>query len=203
MQLSGFAAGPYKTNTYLLIEDGHCVVIDPGMHTYERIMSMDLTVDTVLLTHGHIDHCRDAGKFGVPVYIHEADEFMLEGGLGVSAQSRALFDADNMTRIDELRHLTDEAQLEFFGENFVVRHAPGHSPGSCLLVHDEFVFSGDVLFRGSIGRTDLPASDPSAMDSSLRGPVLALEDSLAVLPGHGPTTVMSTERATNPFLTGL
>ncbi|AIT61199.1 MBL fold metallo-hydrolase [Corynebacterium doosanense] len=203
MQLSGFAAGPYKTNTYVISDGDSCVVVDPGMHSYDRVMSLGLRVDTVLLTHGHIDHTRDAGAFGVPVYIHPDDEFMLAAGAGVSEQSRALFDAENMERIDDLRPLTDGSELSFFGESFVVRHTPGHSPGSCLLVHSEFVFAGDVLFRGSIGRTDLPGSDPAAMDASLRGPVWSLPDALAVLPGHGPTTTMATERASNPFLTAL
>lgn len=203
MRLSGFAAGPYKTNTYVLISDSSCVVVDPGMHSHDRVMALGLAVEAVVLTHGHIDHTRDAGDFGVPVWIHEADAFMLDAGRGVPEQSRALFDAENMTRIDGLRPLIDGAQLSFFGETFTVRHAPGHSPGSCLLVHEEFALTGDVLFRGSIGRTDLPFSDPAAMDASLRGPVRELPDSLAILPGHGPTSTMRAERSSNPFLAAL
>lgn len=211
MQLSGFAAGPYRTNTYLLVGEGHAVVVDPGMHTYDRVVDtlaeQNIALEAIVLTHGHLDHTRDAGdlarRFQVPVYIHEDDEFMLHRGEGVSEQSRVVFDADNMTPIADIRHLVDGAEVTLAGETFLIRHAPGHSPGSVLLVHEEFCVTGDVVFRGSIGRTDLPHSDHAAMLASLRGPVAELSDALALLPGHGPTTTMRAERTTNPFLTEL
>lgn len=211
MKLSGFAAGPYQTNTYFLTTETHAVVVDPGMHTADRTVDFlaehNLELDAVVLTHGHIDHTRDAGtitrRFGVPAYIHAADEFMLIDGRGVSPQSRIVFDADNMTPIDEVRHLEDGETLTLLGEEFTIRHAPGHSPGSTLLVHEDFALVGDVIFRGSIGRTDLPQSDPDAMEATLAGPVWELEDATLLLPGHGPTTTMRAERTTNPFLTQL
>lgn len=211
MKLSGFAAGPYQTNCYVVCSEhsGEAAIIDPGMGAYERAMRIikqaGATPAAVLLTHGHLDHTRDAARFGVPVYIHPEDEFMLAGGEGLPEKSRMLFDAASMELPNEVRPLTDGATLHFADANFSVRHAPGHSPGSVLLLTDAEgqsgpVFSGDVLFRGSIGRTDFAHSDPEAMRASLRGPVWALDDAAAILPGHGPTTTMRQERATNPFL---
>ena len=93
--------------------------------------------------------------------------------------------------------------MTFAGMDFRIVHAPGHSPGSCLLIaaaDEQVVFAGDVLFAGSIGRTDLPLGDPAAMDRTLAGPVWDLDDVLTVLPGHGPATTVAQERATNPYL---
>lgn len=211
MKLSGFAAGPYKTNTYLLENDGTVAVVDPGMHTHDRIVAHlsenSLTLEAIILTHGHLDHTRDAGdlarRFDVPVYIHPEDAFMLEAGKGGSPQTRAMFDADKMTPVDDVRDLVAGETATFVDHDFEVLHAPGHSPGSVLLVTEEFAIVGDVVFRGSIGRTDLAFSDPAAMDATLRGPVWGLADTLALLPGHGPTTTMRAERVSNPFLTSL
>lgn len=211
MQISGFAAGPYQTNCYLLQEEKRVVVIDPGMHTHDRVLAFlrehDAVLEKIILTHGHIDHTRDAGtlarRLDVPVYIHPADAFMLDGGRGISANAQVLFDAANMTPIDTLRDLNDGETVELLGRDFRISHAPGHSPGSVLLHDEEICFAGDVLFKGAIGRTDLAGSDPAQMQESLRGPVLALADQVQVLPGHGPITTMRAERHTNPFLQGL
>ncbi|MCK7636939.1 MBL fold metallo-hydrolase [Corynebacterium pygosceleis] len=212
MEILGFAAGPYQTNTWLLVGDGRCVVIDPGMHAARRVVEIlderDLTLESVVLTHGHIDHTRDSGtlanRFGVPVHIHPDDRMMLDDpSTGVSAASVQLFTADRMPRPAEVGELTHGACVRLAGTDFTVRHAPGHSPGSVLLVGAGICVSGDVLFRGAVGRTDLPASDPRAMDRTLRNEVLALDDRLQVLPGHGPVTTMRAERRSNPFLLAL
>lgn len=208
MQYYGFTAGPYKTNCYLVTHEDKAFVIDPGMHALDRVEGLlnehQVTLEAVVLTHGHIDHTRNAGdlaqKHNCPVYIHADDEFMLEDGSGVSEESKVLFDAAHMVPIAEVRHLRDGEDLELIGLKFAIHHAPGHSPGSVLLVNEDVAFTGDVLFRGSIGRTDLPHSDPEAMDASLCGPVWSLADNLAVLPGHGMTSTMRQERGANPFL---
>lgn len=211
MDITGFVAGPYKTNTYLLSANGRGVVIDPGMHAASRVdawlAEKQLELDAVVLTHGHLDHTREAGdvakKYSVPVYIHGEDAFMLDEGAGVSTESQILFDAKNMVPIDDLRLLDDGADFQIAGQKFRLVHAPGHSPGSVVFVGEEFAITGDVLFRGSIGRTDLQHSDPAAMDKSLATLCDALDDQLALLPGHGPTTTMRNERMTNPFLLNL
>ena len=211
MKLSGFAAGPYQTNCFVVCGERsrEAVIIDPGMGAYEHVMRIveqaGATPAAVLLTHGHLDHTRDAARFDVPVYIHPEDEFMLDGGKGLPENSRTLFDAASMELPKEVRPLDDGTTLSFADTTFTVRHAPGHSPGSVLLLTEYEgqagpVFSGDVLFRGSIGRTDFANSDPEAMRATLRGPVWDLSDELAILPGHGPTTTMGQERASNPFL---
>ena len=204
MRIAGFAAGPFQTNCYVVSNGDRAFVIDPGLGAHEAVSQLvqeqGLTVEAVVLTHGHIDHIRDAAAFGVETFVHPADAFMLLRGEGVSEQARQLYDASAMPPIDNPTHIEDGQTLTVAGVELRVVHAPGHSPGCVMLVADEVVFSGDVLFRGSIGRTDLPDSDPEQMRESLRGPVWELDDELQVLPGHGPATTVAQERATNPYL---
>lgn len=204
MRIAGFAAGPFQTNCYVVANGDRAFVIDPGLGAHEAVSQMaqeqGLNVEAVVLTHGHIDHIRDAAAFGVETFVHPADAFMLLRGEGVSEQARQLYDASAMPPIDNPTPLEDGQTLTVAGVDLRIVHAPGHSPGCVMLVADEVVFSGDVLFRGSIGRTDLPDSDPAQMQDSLRGPVWDLDDELQVLPGHGPATTVAQERATNPYL---
>lgn len=204
MRIAGFAAGPFQTNCYVVSNGDRAFVIDPGLGAHEAVSQIvqeqGLTVEAVVLTHGHIDHIRDAAAFGVETFVHPADAFMLLRGEGVSEQARQLYDASAMPPIDNPTPLEDGQTLIVAGVDLRIVHAPGHSPGCVMLVADEVVFSGDVLFRGSIGRTDLPDSDPEQMRESLRGPVWELDDELQVLPGHGPATTVAQERATNPYL---
>jgi len=204
MRIAGFAAGPFQTNCYVVAHGDRAFVIDPGLGAHEAVSQLaqeqGLNVEAVVLTHGHIDHIRDAAAFGVETYIHPADAFMLLRGEGVSEQARQLYDASAMPPIDNPTPLEDGQTQQVAGVELRVVHAPGHSPGCVMLVADDVVFSGDVLFRGSIGRTDLPDSDPEQMRQSLRGPVWDLADALQVLPGHGPPTTVAQERATNPYL---
>lgn len=204
MRIAGFAAGPFQTNCYVVSNGDRAFVIDPGLGAHEAVSQLvqeqGLTVEAVVLTHGHIDHIRDAAAFGLETFIHPADAFMLLRGEGVSEQARQLYDASAMPPIDNPTHIEDGQTLTVAGVELRVVHAPGHSPGCVMLVADGVVFSGDVLFRGSIGRTDLPDSDPEQMRESLRGPVWELDDELQVLPGHGSATTVAQERATNPYL---
>lgn len=211
MKITAFAAGPYQTNCYVITLEGQATVIDPGMNaasTVQQILDQEqASISQVVLTHGHIDHTRDAAAIAnanrVPLYIHEADAFMLVAGDGVSEESKILFDAANLAQATDLRFISDADTLTIGGEPFTVRHAPGHSPGCVMLEGAQVVFAGDVLFAGSIGRTDLPDSSPAQMEQSLRNVVLSLDDALQVLPGHGPATTIRAERYGNPFLTAL
>ncbi|MDO4631737.1 MAG: MBL fold metallo-hydrolase [Corynebacterium sp.] len=208
MEIFGFATGPYKTNCYVLLQDQKATIIDPGMHAAEQLIEYftehSIEPEQILLTHGHIDHTRDAGilaaHYRIPVYIHEADAFMLTDGSGVSPESLLLFDTKNMTPITDLRFYQHEDTVTAGETELRIKHAPGHSPGCVMLVGDSFVFSGDVLFKGSIGRTDLVNSSPEDMEASLQKQVMSLSDDLQVLPGHGPVSTVRAEKRSNPFL---
>jgi len=212
----------FGTNCFV-VADGpgeQCVVIDPGVgvtgQLEELIADHRLHPVAVLLTHGHLDHtfsvlpvcqARD-----VPAYIHPADRRALADpwwtlGLPVGAP---IFGATNLTfaEPDDVRPLTDGEDLKIAGLTFTVRHAPGHTEGSILLRTDSeqappVAFTGDVLFAGSIGRTDLPGGSMPAMLESLKTVILPMPDEVMVCPGHGPATTIGQERATNPFLREL
>lgn len=209
MQVAGFTAGPFGTNTYVVTASGEnpeAFVVDPGKDSHAQVQKLiddaGAHLTAVVLTHGHIDHTRDCAEFGVPVYIHPDDEVMLDPKWGAPGDFGRIFEVDSMKQPDDLRHLKAGETMTFAGMDFRIVHAPGHSPGSSLLIaaDEEVVFAGDVLFAGSIGRTDLPLGDPAAMDRTLAGPVWDLDDALTVLPGHGPATTVAQERATNPYL---
>ena len=204
MEILRFTAGPFRTNTYIATEGKRAFIVDPGMDSMAQVLAHDYDYEAIVLTHGHIDHTREAGdlarELDIAVYIHPADRFMLDSGQGVSPQAQELFRASSMVPIADLRELGGGQELELIGHTFAIQHAPGHSPGCVLIISDTLAFTGDVLFAGGMGRVDLPDSDPQAMADSLAGPVWDLDDKLDILPGHGPTSTMRHERATNPFL---
>ena len=195
-------------------------MIDPGKDAMsgidEVVREHRLAPAAVLLTHGHIDHTWSVVPVcesrGVPAYLHPADRPMLADPLsGLSAATREMMNEMTGGRLpttepDEVLDLTDGQALELVGLEFIVDHAPGHTKGSVMfrtpggLQIDPVCFSGDVLFEGSIGRTDLPGGDHTAMLRSLATKVLPLADSTVVLPGHGGQTTIERERSTNPYL---
>lgn len=204
-----------------------CLVIDPGMDAAAVVAQaceqLHLQVTGVVATHGHLDHVADAAAVadaaGVPIHIHQADEHLLtQPSAGLSSEFAALIAAsypEPRPAPHQVAHLEPGSQAiaEF---TFQVAEAPGHTPGSVLLslqgvdLSQVFhgadagpgtvVFTGDVLLAGSIGRTDLPGSDPAAMQETLRGPVAEIPDQAYLLPGHGSPSRMAHERAHNPYL---
>lgn len=222
MFLASFASGPWQANCYLaaVAVGRECVIIDAGVEAADGVDVLveenSLRPAAVLATHGHIDHVASASeladRYGVPLWIHPADRPLLtDPAAGLGADSRAL--------LAELLPgpFREPGRLELFepgeplvvaGLEFSVTHAPGHTAGCVLLGlpysgHPQIrqvVFTGDVVFAGSTGRTDLPGGDPQVMQRTLAGPVLAIPDDTVLLPGHGPQTSMATERATNPYL---
>ncbi|MFT3878018.1 MAG: MBL fold metallo-hydrolase [Propioniciclava sp.] len=223
MFLTSFPAGPWQANTYVFApDDTHAVVIDPGVGAFDPVVRIvdehGLTVQGVLLTHGHIDHVATAAdvadRYGVPAWIHHADrELLTDPGMpGVPMEVLVAQFGVNLREPSDLRTWSGGETVEVAGASFEIVHAPGHRPGCVLLRHRlpealpqmpavrELIFSGDVVFAGSIGRTDLPGGDQAAMITSLRDVVLGLPDAAALLPGHGPQTTMAHERATNPYL---
>jgi hydroxyacylglutathione hydrolase len=216
----GFPTGALQANCYLVAAGtgDACVIVDPGQDAEEpvaeAIREHGLSPVAVVLTHGHFDHCFAVAPIcdgnNIPAWVHPDDQEMLSNPLkGVSAESRAFFGGKlAMREPAEVRPLHDEAVLDLAGLSIVVDHTPGHTRGSVTFRCDteeggRLLFAGDTLFAGSIGRTDLPGGDVRQMAQSLRTKILTLDDETVVLPGHGPTTTIGRERASNPFLAGL
>ena len=181
-------------------------VIDPGGDLElirQAIERLGVTLDAILLTHGHIDHAGAAAalkdELGVDIIgPHEADAPLL-ARLEQQGRQYGLDDARNVTSD---RFLADGDTVEIAGVNFDVLHCPGHSPGSVVFFAPSlrFAFMGDVLFKGSVGRTDLPGGSHETLLRSIREKVLPLGDDVSFLPGHGPGSTIGEERTSNPFL---
>jgi hydroxyacylglutathione hydrolase len=221
--VAGFPSATFGTNCYVVATGPgeQCLVIDPGFHVVEQLDALldqhRLQPAAVLLTHGHLDHTFSVtpvcGARGIPAYIHPDDDEMLADPVkGLSADLTQLFGGRfEWTEPDDVKPLADGGVLDLVGVRLTVDHAPGHTRGSVLFRTqgdpvegpEPLCFSGDVLFAGSIGRTDLPGGDMAAMQTSLRDKILTLDDATVVLPGHGPTTTIAQERATNPYLREL
>ena len=228
----GFPAAVAGTNCYVLAlaAGEECLVVDPGVgvtgQLAEVLRDHRLRPAAVLLTHGHFDHVYSVtpvcGSAAVAAYIHGADRYRLKDPLSaVGPELIAMFEQQFGQRASwqeptDVVNLVDGQSLKIAGFDLKVLHAPGHTEGSVMFSLPEVpegmaaevgatstVLSGDVLFAGSIGRTDLAGGDAAAMNRSLRDVVLPLADDVLVLPGHGPATSMKRERATNPYLQGL
>lgn len=219
MLLAGFPAGSWATNCYVVATGPGepCVIVDPGQASidgvHDLIRENRLAPAAVLLTHGHIDHVWSvapvSAEFGIPALIHADDRYRLVDPAGtsiVAAREQLLAMTKNsleLTEPDDVRILEDEQVVDLVGLSFRVRHAPGHTEGSVVFEVDDVMLSGDVLFAGSIGRTDLPGGDHARMVESLRRVILPAPDDMLVLPGHGPQTTIGAERAANPYLRPL
>lgn len=221
MLVAGFPTGAFQANCYLIAAAAgrECVIVDAGQDAYgpitEAVREHDLTPVAVLATHGHFDHVATAEpvarEYRIPVWIDPADRDLLAeplrgigpelaGALGeaVTRQLRGLVEPADVRELDG-------RALELAGLRIGVLRTPGHTPGSVVFRLEaaeggKLALTGDTLFAGSIGRTDLPGGDSRQIARSLRETVLTLDDETVVLPGHGPSTTIGRERATNPFL---
>jgi hydroxyacylglutathione hydrolase len=228
--IAGFPAGSFAANCYVVAAGPgeQCLIVDPGQDAEpgieEIIQRHRLQPAAVLLTHGHIDHIWSVapvcGARNIPACIHPADRALLSdpaSGLWPQAAqaASALLGGLTFTEPDDVIELADGGTLQLAGVEVVVDHAPGHTPGSVTFrlpgiggggpgAGDPAVLlSGDLLFAGSIGRTDLPGGDYATILDSLARVCLPLPDETVVLAGHGPQTTIGAERATNRFLAGL
>lgn len=228
MLIAGFPAGPWGTNCYVVATGTgtECVVVDPGKDAAagvdQVVREHRLKPVAVLVTHGHVDHmwcvAPVAGTYDATAWIHPDDRHLLTDPMvGMSRETTQMLLGGDYAwaEPDDVRELSDAQALEIAGLSFVVDHTPGHTEGSVTFrtPYDdstpggqpisEVMFSGDLLFAGSIGRTDLPGGDHPTMLRSLTEKVLPLADDIVVLPGHGEQTSIGRERATNPFLLDL
>jgi hydroxyacylglutathione hydrolase len=217
--IAGFPAGSWAANCYVAATGprSECLVVDPGQDSADGIAEIvrehGLKPVAVLLTHGHLDHMWSvtpvAGTYDATAWIHPADRHLLADPLaGISSETAAMLLGGRyeFAEPDDVAELADGQVLELAGLEVIVDHTPGHTGGSVAFrtPYDDSVsqvmFSGDLLFAGSIGRTDLPGGDHPTMLRTLRDKVLTLPDDVVVLPGHGEQTSIGRERATNPFL---
>lgn len=199
--------GQFAENCYLIADrrTREAVIIDPGEEPAMFLAELDTrawSLGAIWLTHAHIDHIIGVGPVhaatGAPIYLHPLDGPIYDalpqygGWLGMQLEKPPAPDRD----------LRPGQVLKVGGFEFTVRFTPGHSPGSVSFVGEGMVFGGDVLFNGSVGRTDLPGGDAAALMASIQSQLLSLPDSTVVHSGHGPDTTIGVERLTNPFLTG-
>jgi len=200
--------GPLEVNCYVIgcTETKQAAIVDPGAETekiIQLVVDSGLCPTMIINTHGHLDHVAGnadiAEHFDIPVCLHGEDLFLLNSedifGLAESLNARPC--------PEPKRQLFDNDVLEVGNLKIRVIHTPGHTPGSCCLGVDDVCLSGDTLFAGSVGRTDLRGGNYGVLLRSLREKIMPLPDRLTLLPGHGPATTIGREKITNPFLQGL
>lgn len=210
MKISRFVFNPFEVNTFILYDEtGSCIIIDPGCINQNEVdkikkfvESNSLVPESIVLTHGHIDHILGVKficeTYNIKPYIHSSDQFLIDS-------------SQNISKMYGLPYIKSEVRFEFldmmeflsFGNsNLKLIHCPGHSPGSICLYSesDRILISGDVLFNGSIGRTDLPGGEYSQLIESIEKKLLVLPEDTIVYPGHYEETSIGKEKKSNPFL---
>ncbi|MFS0689736.1 MBL fold metallo-hydrolase [Sporosarcina sp. 179-K 8C2 HS] len=210
LEIRTYPLGPIQTNCYLIYNrEEECLVIDPGEEGDRIIAEIERTNSkplAILLTHAHFDHIgavdRVRNHFDIPVYIHKAEQEWL-GNPDFNGSSR--YPGLPIVKNQAADHLLEEGELQIGSFQLEVRHTPGHSPGSVSFIFNDAqkAVVGDTLFKGSIGRTDLPGGDTQTLLQSIHDKLLSLDDEFVVFPGHGPSTTPWEEKDMNPFLNGF
>lgn len=204
--IQSFVLGPVQTNAYLLTneETRKAVIIDPGMNPASLIRKLDgLEIEAILLTHAHFDHIGGVDEIrklkGCPVYLHDLEaDWLTDPKRNGSLRWPEL---GAVIRSEPAEYaLDDRMTLKLIGATFKVMHTPGHSPGSVSFLMNNHLFGGDVLFRQSVGRTDLPGGDADTLYDSIHEKLFKLDDGVIVYPGHGPRTTIGYEREHNPYV---
>lgn len=204
MELLSFEMTPFVENCYVLKDGGEALIIDPGDCTDELLDAIaGVTVVAIVNTHCHIDHVGGnaalKARTGAPFLCPQGELPLLRA----VPQQGLMFGIQVPPSPDPDRFLAAGDRLTVGAVTLDVRSAPGHSPDHMILVGSGFVIGGDVLFQGSVGRTDLPGGDMATLLRSIKTQLLTLPDETIVYCGHGPATTIGAERATNPFLQGL
>ncbi|WP_442603247.1 MBL fold metallo-hydrolase [Paenibacillus sp. KN14-4R] len=206
IRIDAFSLGPLGTNAYLLsTEDGsRGIIIDPGMNPKPLVKRIkDMKIEAILLTHAHFDHIGGVEEIrkdkGCPVYLHalEADWLMNPRKNGSTRWPEV---TGPITTEDAEFDLDEGQVLDMLGIQLKVMHTPGHSPGSVSFLWNNHLFSGDVLFKLSVGRVDLPGGDGNDLLDSIHGKLFELPDDVIVYPGHGAKTTIGFEKVNNPYV---
>ncbi|MGD2035111.1 MAG: MBL fold metallo-hydrolase [Bacteroidales bacterium] len=210
LSIKSFVFNPFQENTYLLSDETkECIIIDPGISSDAEekelsnyIDSNDLHPSAIYNTHCHVDHILGCDRlkqlYQIPFYAHESEKILIEG-----AQSFAEFFGMSIEKPPYPDKIISEQDRVRFGDSGLdIFHVPGHSPGSLVFYSGEskLAITGDVLFQGSIGRTDLPGGDYNLLIEGIRSKLLHLPKETVIYPGHGPVSTIGTEHDTNPFL---
>lgn len=213
IQIQKFTFNPFQVNGFVCYEPGGpCLIVDPGCQgkteegmLEEFIGSRQLEPVAVITTHGHIDHilgvdfCKSRWK--IPWHVHSGDQSLIR----TATASAAIFGFE-LDKAPEPDHFLDGNNEFTLGSScFSLLHVPGHSQGSVAIYYNEgkVLIAGDVLFAGSIGRTDLPGGNHAQLLSSIKNQLFVLPDDVVVWPGHGPSTTIGRERSENPYLQGV
>lgn len=212
MKIKSFEFNPVSENTYILYDDTkECVIIDAGCYYHDEktalldfIVDNDLVVKHIINTHLHFDHVLGLNfvikQFGLPLQANKNDEFLLEQ---FKSQLQMFGFPDNGEPAPQIgQYLTEADTVKFGNQELKILHVPGHSPGSLVFYNQakECIIAGDVLFRGSVGRTDLPQGNHEQLISGIKTKLMVLPDQTIVYSGHGPSSTIGFEKANNPFL---
>ena len=209
MNIKIFEVGPFMENTYLLIKEGKAILIDPGFYNETEYQAFKKTLtdfnaelSAIVLTHSHVDHVlglqRVLKDFEINVYLNTQDLFLWEN-FGSQA---TMFGLNQVGFSFTPEALPTDGDFELSGFSFECLYTPGHSPDhtSLYFKEEDFVIAGDVLFRESIGRTDLYQGDFEILGKSIKDKLYSLPDNTTVYPGHGPSTTIGHEKTHNPFV---
>jgi hydroxyacylglutathione hydrolase len=208
LEILRFTYGPFAENTYVVVGPSgrRALLVDPGLETepiLDALRDRDLEVELILNTHGHLDHVANNAFFkratGAPLAIHAADLPYLKA----VARQASFYGLAAEDSPDPDLFLEEGASVAFDGTTFDVIHTPGHTPGGVCLHRGSQMLVGDTLFRGSVGRTDLPGGDWAALVDSIRVKLFALPDEIRCYPGHEGETTIGRERRANPFVGDL
>lgn len=202
MILDKVVVGEMEVNCYILADEEakEAIIIDPGddyAKIKRRLESRNLKPKLIVNTHGHIDHIGANDKFNLPIWIHKADsDYLTDSQKNLSAFLVTPYVSPPADR------LLEEGDKIRVGKKIVLEviHTPGHTPGGICLKADGFVFTGDTLFSGGIGRTDFPGASEKELLKSIREKILTLDDDMVIYPGHGPTSTIKKEKRENPFI---